>query len=284
MRILVLGAAGMAGHTIAIYLAEKGHDVTAFTRKPFIYPHCQNIVGDAMDDESFKNLLQGDYDLIINCIGLLNKAAEDNHTRAVYLNSYIPHFIADTIKNTQTRLIHISTDCVFSGDTGGYTEGSTRDSETFYGRTKAMGEIDDKINLTLRTSIIGPDINPDGIGLFNWFMKQEGEITGYACAMWSGITTLTLAKAIEQAEGLSGLYNLTSARSISKYDLLRLFSQAFKNDSVSIQPVFEPVVDKSLQCLRRDFTYEILDYTQMICEMKSWMDEHSALYPQYYGN
>ncbi len=218
MRILVLGSIGMAGHTITLYFKEKGYDVTAFSLKPFSY--CKNIVGNAFNKNEFKKTLtSGKYDAIINCIGLLNQVADSNPAQAVYLNSYLPHFIADTLKNTKTKLIHMSTDCVFAGNTGPYFEDSFKDGKTLYDRSKALGEVEDSKNLTFRNSIIGPDMNPDGIGLFNWFMKQEGSIKGYTGALWTGVSTLTLAKAMEQSikEDITGIYNLVNNTSITKY-------------------------------------------------------------------
>src|SRR5699024_1115052 len=108
----------------------------------------------------------------------------------------------------KTKIIHMSTDCVFSGKIGNYKEDSLRDGETFYDRSKALGELDNQKDLTFRNSIIGPDINENGIGLFNWFMKQEGSINGYSKAIWTGVTTLTLAKAMDSAlkEDLVGIY------------------------------------------------------------------------------
>src|SRR5664280_538581 len=154
----------------------------------------------------------GKYDVIINCIGLLNQAAEESHSNALYLNSYFPHLIADTIKDKKTKLIHMSTDCVFAGNTGPYYENSLRDGATFYDRSKALGEVDDDKNLTFRNSIVGPDMNKNELGIFNWFMKQEGTVKGFTCALWTGVTTLTLAKAMEKAieENLCGLYNLVN--------------------------------------------------------------------------
>jgi len=163
MKVLVMGSTGMAGHTITLYLNKIGHDVTAFSNTPFKY--CKNVIGDAFDESFIKGLVTDGYDVIINCIGILNRAAEENPSKAVYLNSFLPHFIADCIKNKKTKLIHMSTDCVFSGKTGGYSEHSFRDGETFYDRTKALGEVDDNKNLTFRNSILGPDMNEKGIGL-----------------------------------------------------------------------------------------------------------------------
>ncbi|SUE34849.1 SDR family oxidoreductase [Rikenella microfusus] len=283
MKVLVLGAVGMAGHTIALYFKEQGHDVTAYSMRPF--PWCRNIVGDAFDTGAFTAMLRdGEYDLVINCIGLLNQVADNNPSKAVYLNSYLPHLIADTLMPTKARLIQMSTDCVFAGNTGPYIETSLRDGATFYDRTKALGEVVDSRNLTFRNSIVGPDINQGGIGLFNWFMKQEGPIYGYKHAMWTGVTTLTLAKAMERAseEGLSGLFNLVNNESISKYDLLQLFNKYFRDNRIEILPSEELQLDKSLRCTRSaDFSFKVPSYEQMVAEMKEWVDRHGELYPFY---
>lgn len=283
MKILVLGSIGMAGHIITIYFKERGYDVTAFSLSPFEYAN-HNIVGDAFDTEWFKKMIQeGDYDVIINCIGLLNQVAEENPSKAVYLNSYLPHLVCDTLKDKKTKFIHMSTDCVFAGNTGPYYENSLRDGATFYDRTKALGEVADNKNLTFRNSIIGPDMNQNGIGLFNWFMKQSGTISGYTGAMWTGVTTLTLAKAMEQAikEDLTGLYNLVNNESISKYDLISLFNKYFKAEQITINKDEKLQLDKSLRKSRTDFSFVVPSYEQMIAEMKEWVDTHVDLYPHY---
>ncbi|MFU2013711.1 SDR family oxidoreductase [Peribacillus butanolivorans] len=282
MKILVLGATGMAGHIISIYLIEGGHDVTAFSRRRFEY--CKNIIGDITDFAKVKNvILEGEYDAVINAIGILNNDAEQNKPLAVLLNSYLPHYLSDITKNLKTRLIHMSTDCVFSGKTGRYTETSFKDGETFYDRTKALGELENNTDLTFRNSIIGPDLNEDGIGLFNWFMKQEGQINGFTKAIWTGVTTLTLVKAIEKAleENLTGLYNLVNNESINKFDLLKLFNKYLKNDAIAILPSNSMVIDKSLVNNRRDFKFVVPSYEQMIIEMKEWIENHEELYPHY---
>lgn len=281
-NILVLGAAGMAGHQIALYFKENGYNVTSYTRHPFVYT--KNIIGDALETEKFKKMiLEGDYDVVINCIGVLNQFAEENKSIAIYLNSYLPHLIADTLKLKETKLIQMSTDCVFAGNTGPYYEDSLRDGTTFYDRSKALGEVDDNKNLTFRNSIIGPDMNDNGIGLFNWFMKQEGEVNGFTGAIWTGVTTLTLAKAMEQAikEDLTGMYNLVNNNSISKYDLLCLFNKYFRNNGVIINKSDTLKLDKSLRCKRNDFSFVVPTYDEMIKEMSEWVNEHKELYPTY---
>jgi len=282
MKILVLGATGMAGHVITLYFKEKGHDTIAFSSRPFTY--CNNITGDATDEKFFVDMLTGQkYDAVLNCIGILNQFAETNKPLAVYLNSYLPHIIADTLKETKTKLIHMSTDCVFSGKTGAYSEHSLKDGKTFYDRTKALGEVDDNKNLTFRNSIVGSDMNENGIGLFNWFMKQNGTVNGYTTAIWTGVTTLTLARAMEQAikEDITGIYNLVHNDVINKFDLLNLFNKYFRDSSINIIPSKDITVNKSLINNRNDFSFQVPDYEYMIDEMKKWVDKHKHLYPHY---
>lgn len=282
MKFLVLGCTGMAGHTISIYLKEQGHDVTGFARSEAKF--VKTVVGDARNLEQIQEVIKnGDFDIVINAIGILNKNAEDNKSTAVFLNAYFPHFLADITKNMKTRIIHMSTDCVFSGKTGSYVEKSLRDGESFYDRSKALGELEDNKNITLRNSIVGPDINSKGIGLLNWFMKQSGEIDGYTGAMWTGMTTLQLAKVMEKAalENATGLYNMVPDHNISKYELLKLFNHYLKNDTVTINPYDGISLDKTLIRTCFDFSEVVPDYEIMIKEMAEWMKAHKSLYPQY---
>lgn len=283
MRFLVLGCNGMAGHTISLYLKEQGHDVMGFAQKKSQY--VDSIVGDARDIDFMRDMIiAGKYDTVINCIGILNQFAEQNKALATFLNSYFPHFLAEVTSSTDTQVIHMSTDCVFSGKKGSYTEDDFRDGETFYDRSKALGELEDDKNITLRNSIVGPDINPNGIGLMNWFMKQNAPIGGYIKAMWTGQTTLQLAKTMEVAakERASGLYNTVPDHSISKYNLLRLFNKYLRNDSIQITPVEGVNADKSLKRTRYDFDYIIPDYEVMVAELADWVIKHKNMYPHYY--
>lgn len=282
MKILVLGAAGMAGHTIAIYFKEQGHEVHAFSRKSFSY--CNWIEGDAFEAEKLKQvILGGKFDAVINCIGLLNQFAESAPEMAIYINSFLPHQIVAWLKDTHTKFIQMSTDCVFAGNTGPYDEESFPDGRSYYDRTKALGEIYNDKDLTFRNSIIGPDINPNGIGLFNWFMKQKDPINGFTKAIWTGVTTLTLAKAMEQAlkVNLTGLYNLVNNESINKYDLLQLFNKYFKRGKLQIGKSEKLVLDKTLLNTRSDFDFLVPSYEQMVAEMKEWVDIHKEIYPLY---
>ena len=272
----------MAGHTIAIYLKEQGHDVSGFDLKESKY--IPSFAGNAFDTETLARVIkEGKYDTVINCIGILNQFAEQNKALATFLNSYFPHFLAKTTEGTNTQVIHMSTDCVFSGKRGSYTEDDFPDGETFYDRSKALGELNDDKNITLRNSIVGPDINPKGIGLLNWFMQQKGEINGFTKSMWTGQTTLQLAKTMEAAarERAHGLYNTVPDHSISKHDLCGLFNKYLRNNELIIHPVDGVNADKSLKRTRFEFSYLIPDYEQMIAELAEWIFRHKEMYPHY---
>jgi len=276
MKLLVLGAGGMAGHVATIRLLEQGHNVTGFARREL--PFCETIVGDLMSVD-ISGIVSG-FDAVINCVGVLNKAVDASPDNGIWLNSYLPHLLARYAK----RVIHISTDCVFSGHDGGsYCEDSFRSADTMYGRSKALGELFDDRNLTFRTSIVGPDINENGVGLFNWFMQQNGAVNGYIGAIWGGVTTLVLADAIDAAfrQGTTGLFHLTNCEKISKYELLKLFN-TLRREPVAIVPSKDVNEDKSLVHTRTGFSsYSVPSYADMVSDMGKWMLMHKTMYQRY---
>lgn len=283
MNFLVLGCNGMAGHMISLYLKEKGHNVIGFARKKSVF--IDTVCGDVRDSDFLKRIIyKGNYDSVINCVGLLNQFAENNKSDAVLINAYLPHFLARITQKTDIQIIHMSTDCVFSGRDGRYTETSFKDGESFYDRTKALGEIEDDKNITLRNSIVGPDINENGIGLLNWFMMQKDQIFGFKGAIWTGQTTLQLAKTMEYAAKTraSGLYNTVPLDPINKYDLLNLFNRYLRKKPIVILPQNDYKIDKSLIRTRfNGLKYYIPDYETMIKELRDWMLTHKELYPHY---
>ena len=286
MKFFICGCNGMAGHTISLYLQEQGHEVYGFDLQESKL--IKSFAGNAFDTEIIARVIkEGNYDTVINCIGVLNQFAENNHALAAFLNSYFPHFLAKTTEGTDTQVIHMTTDCVFSGKKGSYTEHDFRDGETFYDRSKALGELDDEKNLSLRNSIVGADINPKGIGLLNWFMNNTtGEnpvVNGYTKAMWTGQCTYQLAKTMEAAakERAHGLVNAVPDTDISKYELLKLFNKYLRGGRVQINPVEGVNADKSLKRTNWDFNYRIPDYEKMVFEMSQWIMDHKNLYPHY---
>lgn len=267
----------------AIYLAEQGHDVTGLARRPL--PFLERAVEcDVRDDGRLADIMrEGAYDVVVNAVGVLNADAEEHRERAAYVNAYLPHRLAEIAEDLPTRVFHLSTDCVFAGNGGPYSEASVPDGRTFYDRSKALGELDDGRNLTLRQSIVGPDVNERGIGLLNWFMAQESPVSGYSHAIWTGLTTLELAKAIEACaeDGSTGLVNMVPPESISKYGLLRLFNEHIRNGEVRVDPVGEPRLDKTLVRANEAPSFRPAPYGAQVRELAAWMRAHAGLYPHY---
>lgn len=282
MRIVVLGSTGMAGHVVSTFLEEKGYDVYRISRS-----ERNSEKSFAIDVTDFaglnKRLNKIQPDCVVNCVGLLQKDCEQRTDSAVLINSYLPHWLEQKYSQCDTKVIHLSTDCVFSGNTGGYWENDLHDGRTMYDRSKSLGEIINGKDLSFRMSIIGPDIDARGTGLFNWFMAQHGEIDGWSQAVWNGVTTIELARAIEQAieQGLTGLYHLVQPTPIDKYSLLALFQREFQRDDIAIRKADGPILDKSLVNTRTDFDFTVNDYPNQIHNMSVWIHRHKELYPHY---
>jgi dTDP-4-dehydrorhamnose reductase len=287
MKILILGATGMAGHMIYYYFASL--------QKYEIYTVCfrnkiadTSIILDVYDSDAIKNILQEiNPDYVINCIGILIKDSQNSPENAIYINAYFPHLLARLVteSNPDAKLIHISTDCVFSGTKGYYTDTDIKDALDTYGMTKNLGEIIDNQNLTIRTSIIGPELKTDGEGLLHWIFMQQttGQINGYEKSLWGGVTTLELTKAIERCieHRITGLYQLTNNMKISKYELIQIIVKQF-NLNITIQKTNGLLVDKSIQSSRRKgFDYIVPSYNTMIEELCLFMNEHKNIYQQY---
>ena len=282
-KVLVIGCKGMAGHVIKTYLESlNNYQVIGIARNVNSNKNLFNL--DVSDTNKLEQILkESSFDIVINCIGLLNKTAEDNPELAVWFNSYFPHLLSSFGNKYGFKLIHISTDCVFSGKEGGYKEDSFKNGIGFYAQSKALGEVVNSKDLTFRTSIIGPELKHNGIGLFHWFMNQTGEIEGFTEAYWSGVTTIELAKGINEAiqQDLTGLYQFVNNSKISKYNLVTIFNTVFRDNSIKINEKSDYKVDKSLICSRNDFNYNVSSYTDMIFKMKQWMSLYNENYKHY---
>lgn len=268
-RVVVVGSLGMAGHMIQRYLSGlAGYEVIGLART-----QDARFVDRQVDVENLGQLsdvLKAVVPaVVVNCVGVLNTAPDDDPARAILLNSYLPHWLARMGDELGFRLIHLSTDCVFSGATGGYTESSQPDGTTLYARTKALGEVSRSPHLTFRTSIVGPELSQNGNGLMEWFLRQTGTVPGYASVLWTGVTTLELAKAVRAAieENLSGLYHLVPDTSISKSDLLVEIARAFEVHDVQVVPQGTPRCQRTLVCTRTDFSFPVHDYSTMLDEL-----------------
>lgn len=284
-KILLFGSGGMIGHIVLHYLTgTKQYDIIDVTRTNTVSDNTRIL--DIMDKSATEKLVyEVSPDYIVNCAGVLITGANKNPGNAIYLNSYFPHQLSGLARSINAKLIHISTDCVFSGEKGNYTESDYKDGKDMYAKSKGLGEIVNDIDLTLRSSNIGPELDEAGEGLFNWFMHQKGEIKGYTNAIWSGVTTLVLAKAVHAAieQNITGLYNLVNNDKISKYDLLILLKKVFDRNDLEIQSFDNYKSDKSLVNSRTDFEYPIPSYFEMVVDMKEWLDKNKESYPFYFA-
>jgi len=283
IKVLILGSAGMAGHIIKEYLSffQNQYEIFDVARSDFYVK--PSITLDVTDFHRLKQLIINfKPNCIINCIGILNKTAEENPDLAILINSYLPHFLEKETKNTSIKIIHISTDCVFSGLKGGYIESDFKDGIGIYAQSKALGELNNIKDLTIRTSIIGPELNPTGIGLLHWFLNQNNDINGYTNAYWSGVSTIELAKFIHSVlssnSNLSGVFHLTNNKKIDKFSLLEIFQKVFKKNNFKIIPNSNYKIDKSLINTCNNFTYNLSNYEDMIIEVRDFIFTHKSFY------
>ncbi len=280
IRVLVLGSTGMLGHVLFFYL-KKNNQFDVFDvsfRKPL---HPNSILCDVTNVKDLEKIvLNRNPKIIINCIGVLLKVANKNKANTIFLNAYFPHKLSEIAKKIDAKLIHISTDCIFDGEKGFYSEYDIPNPIDLYGRSKLLGEITYDNHLTLRTSIIGPEIKNKGHGLFHWFMLQKSLIQGFSNVYWGGVTTIQLAKVIEKSINLKlkGLFHVTNGTRISKYDLLQLLNLNFKSEKLDIIKYGDKVSDKSLTSKFNFFDDLILSYDDMVIEMKKFIEENKNYY------
>jgi dTDP-4-dehydrorhamnose reductase len=281
MRILLLGGSGMLGHRLWINL-RKEHEVWVTVRTngsefPNVPEFPQNYVRPMVDalyfDQVIRALASIQPDLVINCIGLIKQQGHlaRDPLLSISLNAMFPHRLSLVCRASKIRMIHISTDCVFSGKQGNYVETDQSDAEDLYGRTKFLGEVAYPPHcVTLRTSIIGREIKTK-LGLMEWFLAQTGSIHGYTRAIFTGFTTDELSRIILKQvipnPSLNGMYHVSSDP-ISKYELLCLAKDAFRKE-IEIVPDADFAIDRSLDSTRfRQLTgYQPPAWREMIEEM-----------------
>lgn len=277
--ILVLGGDGMAGHMVATYLSEAGRKVIRTSRRG----SSGSVDLDATDESALTKLVSGgDFSAVVNCIGALVAESQEDPLSAIILNAAVPRVLERASSKTNTQIIHLSTDCVFSGTSGPYVEDAFRDGDSTYDRAKALGELNNPKDLTLRMSIVGPETRVNGTGLLHWFLGNTGEVGGYTRAIWNGITTLELAKAVDAAldTPTTGIYNLVPDYSITKYDLLWEVARAFVRTDLRLRRDSSVVLDKTLVDTRRSFPFNVGKdgYAGMMDELSAWVAAHPELY------
>ena len=261
-RVLVLGATGMLGHTVFRSFSEDrdlevwGTIRDASGLRFFSDRHRERLLPgvDVFDERSLaaevRRLAPA---LIINCIGVIKQLPSASDPLVVLpINAMLPHRLARLCAEIGARLIHVSTDCVFSGRDGGYRESDAADTLELYGQSKFIGEVSGASHvLTVRVSIIGHAL-ASRTNLVDWFLSQEGTVTGYTKAIFSGLPTIELARVFHDyvlpRPGLAGLYHV-SAAPISKYELLRMIAEVY-GKATDIVPSDSPVIDRSLNSER----------------------------------
>ena len=293
MKILILGANGLIGHKIYQVLNDEFSDVWAHLRKPLRSYKFKNIYNfrkviedlDLSDFTKLKNELdQLTPDLIINAAGItIRRGINQSMFKTILINSVLPHFLEKWVSNNKDRrLIHFCTDCVFSGKNGKYKEESIKDANDIYAKTKSLGEVSGPQSLTLRGSMIGRELDYH-TELLEWFLSQKGKtIKGFTNAIYSGITTIKMAKfvkyIINNYPTLSGLYNISSIP-ISKYKLLTLLNMTFNN---KVKILKEPSYSSKKDLISNKFFAELgliqPEWEDLLKELK----EDSILNFEYY--
>jgi len=282
-KVLVLGSAGLIGHQVYNYLKDSdNYELHNISYQNKIQD--DTVLLDARNEQVFIDKITSiSPKYIVNCIGILIDGSNADPENSIFLNSYMPHRLTRLADKINAKLIHISTDCVFSGDKKEpYIETDEKDGRGVYAKTKGLGEVISDKHLTLRTSVVGPELKNDGEELFHWFMNQSNSISGFTKAIWSGVTTVELAKAVKWSidNNITGLYHVTNNSSISKYDLLKLFQKYTKKD-INIEPFDGKNVDKNFIDTRLLMNYEIPSYDQMISNMVDLIANNRELYSQY---
>ncbi|UKS27626.1 SDR family oxidoreductase [Paenibacillus sp. HWE-109] len=272
-KLLILGGQGMLGSMLVEYFRECSDYHVIFTTRDKGNP--EGLYLDAEDPILLDKVIEAvSPPVAINCMGILNHFAQENPQKAYWVNGLVPHRIGKAMDKIGGKLIHISSDCVFSGEKGDHTEQDEPDGSSVYAKSKALGEVITSPHLTIRTSIIGPEIRKQGIGLMQWFLQQQGEINGYTQAFWNGVTTLELAHCIRyviEQEPVEGLLHLTAPEPISKYELLKLFQFVFQKEDVTIRQDDVVKLNRTLKQSRTDFHYSVPSYKVMLHELKSRM-------------
>ncbi|MEP7146167.1 MAG: SDR family oxidoreductase [bacterium] len=256
-KVLILGGAGLLGHKayqilskeFETYVTFRSFDDKLKNKKIFDENRIFSNVN-AFEIELIRKIITGlQPDVVLNCIGVIKQHKESlHHKLSIYINSLFPHLLSEICEDTNSKLIHISTDCVFSGRTGNYTEHDLSDAEDLYGKSKYLGEIDYGNTLTLRTSFIGHELF-NNLSLADWFLSHEGKsVHGYTNAIFTGFPTITLCneliRIIKSHFELKGLYNISSEK-ITKHELLKLINKIYRSNIV-IKPFKDFYCDRSL--------------------------------------
>ncbi|MFA6901876.1 MAG: SDR family oxidoreductase [Gallionellaceae bacterium] len=280
MKILVLGASGMLGNAMIRVMSERTDwqvygTVRSESSKRFFSGSIAERLLSGVDVEQYDSLIQAFNrvrpDVVINCIGLIKQLADaEDPLQAIPINSLLPHRLARLCELIGARLVHMSTDCVFAGDKGNYRETDPSDAPDLYGKSKFLGEVAYPHSVTVRTSIIGRELQ-SAHGLVEWFLSQQGVCKGFRRVIFSGLPTVVLAQIIRDVviprPGLFGVYHVAAQR-ISKYDLLKLIANVY-GKAIEVIPDDQIVIDRSLNAdkFNQETGYAVPEWPDLIRRM-----------------
>lgn len=284
-RVLILGSNGMLGHVVLHTLKEPEGDIEVFTTSRNRNQKRNGYFFDPIVDihQIGKILREVRPDYVVNCIGQLVQGSLSKPKDAIVLNSLLPHYVASLSSDLNFRFIHVSTDCVFNGQYGPYKESDSKTEDNYYGLSKNLGEIIHYKNcMTIRTSIIGPEIRENKTGLFEWVLSQNNRSAkGFKNVIWSGVTTIELSKFIQalilgESSFVDGLIHATNNEPINKYDLVKLIIKIFDLD-IDLNEDFEKKSNKQL-INTKELNFEFNSYRVMIEQMMEWCQDNEKLY------
>ena len=287
-KIIILGVNGMLGNNLFKYFNSKKEFNTIgilrdkeriklndyFLNKKNIF-----IIKNIFNNDLKETFISFNADIIINCIGIIKQNPESlNPYNSISINSLFPHYLNDLCKEINAKLIHISTDCVFSGSKGNYLESDLPDAKDLYGRSKLLGEVDDNESITLRGSYIGEELN-NNRGLLSWFLSQKNQVKGFKNAIFSGVTASEFARIIEKFvipnKKLNGIYHVSSDP-IDKFSLLKIIKEIYCKD-IEIIDDYQLSIDRSLNSykFREETGYQPLEWEESIKNMRQFgVDNH----------
>jgi dTDP-4-dehydrorhamnose reductase len=265
----------MAGHIIADYFLNIGNYKIITLEESSIFN------GGLLSTS--KDFLINNVDIVINCIRCLVEESEENIEKAEMYNYQFPKYIEKYYRDTKTKIIHLSTDCIFSGNEGNYNEQAKPNGISIYSKTKALGEINNNKDVTIRTSYIGPNIGESEEELFHWFMVQKNKtISGYSNAYWNGVTTLELAKSLHKIieKNITGLYHLVPNGKLSKYELLALIKEIWKKKDIILKIDSSIEYNRTLLDTRK--LVKVSNFNKMLKELFDYMLIRKYIYSSYF--
>jgi len=280
MKIAIIGATGMVGHVLFHELRRRNMDVIGIGRRIIekdiinfdLYTDCDQV----------KHLLQNSkFDVIINCSAILINESNINKLQAVYINSFFPHLLVDLFRNTNTKVVHLSTGGVFSGNDDFYFEENSLSPQTYYGITKAAGEFNNSKDLIIRSDLWGPDNKKDGTGLFNWFLNQNGIVTAYTNVFFNGISNIELARIVLDLANYNGIVHIGTNKKCSKYDFLKKTRNVFNLENITLDK--NNTIQKNVYLRSKKLLPYVNDFDSMIENVYQYMMNYKDYYINIYS-